>query len=137
MGHAAIGLIGGVIGALLAQAAPDSLGNRWLVLGKTHATPEAAEKQADEIRKRHTDVQVIATDHYANLAPGRYALVFFALADKSEARRRQRALWTLGHEPWIRWSGAYVAHPSKKSLRFRKQRLTTPATGSQTAEPRR
>lgn len=127
MGHAALGLIA----AVLAQAAgPEDLASRWLVLGKTHATRAEADAQAAEIRKRHTAVQVIVTDHYANLAPGRYAILFFALKDKAEARRQQRALWTIGHRPWIRWSGAYVAKPSPRSLRLRRQRIQ-PGAASQ------
>jgi hypothetical protein len=123
MGHAALGLIA----ALLGQTAPQHFANRWLVLGKTHARRADAEAQAAEIRKRNTEVEVIATDHYANLVPGRFAIVFLALVDKAEAQRRQRALWTIGHRPWIRWSGAYVANPGKKALRFRKRRLESPA----------
>jgi hypothetical protein len=129
MGHAGVGLIA----AALAQAArpgPEALADRWLVLGRTHDTRAAAEAQAAGIRERHyPDVQVIATDHYANMIPGRFVVVFWALPDKAEALRRQSGVWNLGHRSWIRWSGAYVPHPTPRSLRQRRKRLSAPRPG--------
>jgi len=125
MGHTGVGLI---LCALLQPrvAAPEDLAHRWLVLGKTHATREAAEAHAAEVRKRDTEVQVLSTDHYTNMLPGRFAIVFFAVADKAEAKARQRGIWNLGHHPWIRWSGDYIARPTRKSLRLRKEKLSAP-----------
>lgn len=97
---------------------------RWLVLGNTHDTREAAEAQAAAIRERHyPSAIVIDTDHYANMVPGRFAVVFWAVRTKDEAARRSQGIWNLGHRSWIRWSGEWVPSPTAASLRKRRERL--------------
>ena len=142
MGHAAVCLVA----AALAQAAPPArlaprdLANRWLVLGKTHETQAAALAQAAALRRRHyPDVQVIATDHYDNMIPGRWAVVFWALRDRREAQRRALGIWNLGHRSWVRWSGEWVEKPMPEALRQRRQRLSarTAARAAERARPAR
>jgi len=142
MGHAAVYLIAAALAqaarpAQTPPAAPQDLAKRWLVLGQTHDTREAAEAQAAEIRRRHyPDVRVIDNNHYSNMIPGRFAVVFWAFADKQEAKRRALGIWVLGHRSWARWSGAWVEKPTPASLRQRRERLLARGAGRATTGAR-
>ncbi|MEK6606457.1 MAG: hypothetical protein AABZ30_02245 [Myxococcota bacterium] len=123
-------MIPALVAAALAQT-PEALSERWLVLGNAHDTAPAAEAQATAIRGReHPGVGVVATDFYEGLPPGLHVVVFDRAATREDAYRRVTAVRNLGHRSWTRFSGRYVARPSRADLRKRRLRLALGAQDS-------